>query len=151
MDYSTYSQDTDRYELKQGFSLHRASNVAFVKAWVVYRRVNEDFTQSFAEQYSDLKDVPFCFWICQDGRKVGGVVMLPNNIGDFFLIPPFTDAFAVLQAILPLLRHWSDPGKDIHAQAMSLHYLDTFCKSLLSGKGLSDKGQTERGGKKNPP
>ncbi|MBV7336179.1 hypothetical protein KFU94_49685 [Chloroflexi bacterium TSY] len=24
-------------------------------------------------------------------------------------------------------------------------------KTLLSGKGLSDKGQTERGGKKNPP
>ncbi|MBV7328038.1 glycosyltransferase family 2 protein [Chloroflexi bacterium TSY] len=29
--------------------------------------------------------------------------------------------------------------------------LRDFCLTLLSGKGLSDKGQTERGGKKNPP
>jgi hypothetical protein len=65
--------------------------------------------------------VNFCFWIEEHGQRSGGVVMLPNGIGDFFLIPPESDAARVLALVLPLLTVWSDAAKPIRAQAITTH------------------------------
>lgn len=82
-------------------TIEKADSQEFARWWAVYRNSNEDFSQSFSEKYADIADVPFCHWILADGERVGGVIMVGNNIGDFFLIPPFTDANRVLKAILP--------------------------------------------------
>lgn len=83
------------------FTVEKADSQEFAHWWVVYRDANEDFSQSFSEQYQDIKDVPFCHWILSDGQRVGGLIMVGNNIGDFFLIPPFNDSYSALKAILP--------------------------------------------------
>lgn len=82
-------------------TLEKAESKEFARWWAVYRNTNEDFSQSISERYADIVDVPFCHWILVDGKRVGGVIMVGNNIGDFFLISPFTDAYTVLRAILP--------------------------------------------------
>ncbi|MBV7329143.1 hypothetical protein KFU94_12985 [Chloroflexi bacterium TSY] len=47
------------------------------------------------------------------------------------------------------MRHW--PLLAVFLGGIStVAFVDSYF-TLLSGKGLSDKGQTERGGKKNPP
>lgn len=121
-----YSDEVDNYPLERGYALQRAPYLAFVNHWAVYRRLTEDFAQSFAGQGADLEGVPFCFWILREERPVGGAVLLPNNIGDLFLIPPYDDDFALMQAILPLLVHWSDDRKPIRAQGIADRHLPTF-------------------------
>lgn len=132
MPYQAYSHDIDTYDLSQGHSLHRAQNHEFIKAWVVYRNLNEDFTQSFAARLSELDGVPFCFWVQSDAKRVAGLVMLPNGIGDFFLIPPEQDAALIVTAVMPLLDHWSDSSKPIGAQAIATAYLDAFQQAGFS-------------------
>jgi len=83
------------------FNLERADSQEFARWWVVYRNANEDFSQQYSEQYHDIEHVPFCYWIMLEGRRVGGIINVENNFGDFFLIPPFTDAYAILRSILP--------------------------------------------------
>ena len=83
------------------FTLEKADSQEFARWWAVYRNVNEDFSQGFAEQYSEIEHVPYCHWILLDGQRVGGMIMVSNNVGDFFLIPPFQDAYRALKAILP--------------------------------------------------
>lgn len=84
------------------YTLEVADSQEFARWWVVYRNANEDFSQSFAEQYQDIVDVPFCHWIQNDGKRVGGLIRVGHNVGDFFLISPFTDAYAALRAVLPV-------------------------------------------------
>ena len=83
------------------FELEKADSQEFARWWVVYRNANEDFSQSFKEQYQDVIDVPFCHWLLLDGQRVGGLIRVGINIGDFFLISPFTDAYSALKAVLP--------------------------------------------------
>ena len=82
------------------YTLEQADSKEFARWWVIYRNANEDFSQSFAERYADIENVPYCHWIMLDGQRVGGLIKVPNNIGDFFLIPPHADAYSVLKAIL---------------------------------------------------
>ena len=83
------------------FTIDKAESKEFAQWWAAYRNTNEDFSQGFAEQYRELVDVPFCHWIMQDEERVGGIIKVPNNVGDFFLIPPFEDAELALKNILP--------------------------------------------------
>lgn len=82
-------------------TLEKADSQEFARYWVVYRNTNEDFSQSFAEQYQDIQEVPFCHWILADGQHVGGMIHVGQSVGDFFLIPPYEDAYSIFKAILP--------------------------------------------------
>ena len=135
--YQNYANEINHYELEHGFSLQRADNQEFVKSWVVYRNVNEDFAKSYTEIQNELDGVNFCFWIMLKGKRVGGAVMLPNGIGDFFLIPPAEDALKILSIMLPLLEYWSDGAEAIGAQAISPDCLDAFLQvGFISGDRL---------------
>jgi len=101
------------------FTVEKADSQEFAHWWVVYRDANEDFSQSFSEQFQDIKDVPFCHWILSDGQRVGGLIMVGNNIGDFFLIPPFNDAYSALKAILP-------PDGKLVAQGILSEHVEAF-------------------------
>lgn len=83
------------------FILQQADSQEFARWWVVYRNANEDFSQGFAERYQDIINVPYCHWILKDNIRIGGCVSVGENIGDFFLIPPFQDVTSALKAILP--------------------------------------------------
>lgn len=82
------------------FTLEKADSQEFARWWVVYRNTNEDFSQSFSEQYDELASVPFCNWIMQGDKRVGGIIMAGHDVGDFFLIPPFMNAYAALRDVL---------------------------------------------------
>ena len=124
MQIQTYSNEIHLYNLEEGYSLQRADNQEFTKYWAVYRASNEDFTQSFTQMQEELAGVPFCFWVLNGETRVAGMVMLPNGIGDFFLIPPETDGVKILNIVMPLLAQWSD--KTIKAQEIVSAYLGAF-------------------------
>lgn len=82
------------------YTLQKADSKEFAQWWAVYRP-NEDFSQNHAEQYSDIVDVPFCYWILADDTRIGGMICVKNRVGDLFIIPPFDDVNGALKAILP--------------------------------------------------
>jgi len=82
------------------YTLEPADSKTFAQWWAVYRP-NEDFSQTYTEQYADIVDVPFCQWILKDGQRVGGMIRVKDRIGDLFFIPPFDDAQSALSALLP--------------------------------------------------
>lgn len=114
MTYPDFSRETERYDLPNGYALTNVDSTEYGRYWAVYRGINENFVLDYATIAQELAGVPFCYWISHHDKRLGGCIMLPNNIGDMFLIPPFSDWDAVLWAILPLLHHWSD--KPIQAQ-----------------------------------
>lgn len=83
------------------YTLQQADSKIFARWWAAYRNTNEDFSQGFAEQYQEIEEVPYCYWIMDGEQRVGGLIRVPHAIGDFFLIPPVVDAVAVLGDVLP--------------------------------------------------
>lgn len=102
------------------FTLEKADSQEFARWWAVYRNANEDFSQSFAEQYEEIATVPYCHWIMSGDKRVGGLIHVPNNIGDFFLIHPFDDAFTALKAILPDGKLHARNILDAHVEAFQM-------------------------------
>lgn len=117
MQYQTFSQDINHYQLDNGYSLERANpeSTDFVHHWTAYRP-NEEYHQDWTQGYSDLLGVPFCFWIVKDSQHIGGCLMLANIVAELFQIPPYDDYDAIFANLLPLLRHWSDDSKAISAR-----------------------------------
>lgn len=64
---------------------------------------------------SDLEGLNYCFWVFKQNVRIGGIIIRPNHIEGLFLQPPHSDPFEVLQAVMPLLRSWSDVNKPIEA------------------------------------
>lgn len=124
--YQDFLRDTETYTLKHGFSLQKAETDTYRKYWAVYRNVGEDFTLDYATRADDLAGLPFGFWIIQDEKRIGGCVMFPNMMGDMFLIPPFSDFYAALDAFFPLLWHWSDGTQPIGADAILPEQVQAF-------------------------
>ncbi|MCA9331242.1 GNAT family N-acetyltransferase [Candidatus Saccharibacteria bacterium] len=108
------------------FQLVKAPGETFAQHWAIYRNINEDFTLDYATQASAIADVPFCYWIQQNNQTVGGCILLPNNLGDMFLVRPFSDWVAAFDAILPLLHHWSD--KPIQAQQITQPQMEALVR-----------------------
>lgn len=120
---------TPAIDLGDGAVLLRAEADAWVRAWTVYRGIDEDFSQGFEARAEDLVDIPVAHWLELDGIVVAGLALLPNGIGDPFLVPPFDDPDRVVQAVLPLLKEWS--GGAIRAQGM-----DDDWATALGGSGF---------------
>ncbi|MEM7111540.1 MAG: GNAT family N-acetyltransferase [Chloroflexota bacterium] len=126
MNYLSYSAETAVYPLAPNITLERAGENDFLNYWVAYRGVNEDYSQNFAEQVTDLRGAPCFFWLKKGQQRLAGLLMMPNNIGDLFLIPPFADLNKGLQWLMPQLRAWSNPERNIIAQAILPQHLDAF-------------------------
>lgn len=126
MNYLPYANETAVFPLTPTVTLERAPEDAFLNHWVAYRRVNEDFSQGFEQQVAELRGAPCFFWLKKGARLLGGLLMMPNNIGDMFLVPPFADWDSVLSWVLPQLQAWSNPERAIIAQAILPHQRDAF-------------------------
>ncbi len=104
-----------RYQLPGPFHLLAANTAEFLRYWVAYRQVVEDYALDFATQMQDLADTPDAYWVMQDEARVAGLLLRPNHLSHCFLIPPFHDAHAMLAAVLPLLNRWSERGESLVA------------------------------------
>ena len=126
MAYPPFSKDTTHCELADGYALVSAPERAFGISYAVYRKTNTEFFQTFLEYGSDLEGLHYCFWVTRHGERVGGIIIRPNHIEGLFVIPPFIDAYRVLEAAMPVLLDWSDPTKDIEAVDVLPHELDLY-------------------------
>lgn len=113
-----YTDEQQTYHLSDRFHLQKANNKAFINYALTYRPANIYWADTFEHQAWELKGLAFCYWIYEAQTRVGGLLLLPHNIGEFFLIPPFTETDRVLQAVLPLLQHWSEQDRPIFARSI---------------------------------
>lgn len=115
MNSQPWSKDTTSYQLADGFTLEKSDWQTF-SIWFGTHVVLKDngwFRQSFDFACSVLKDFEICYWVKQDGSRVGGVLIEPNYMNCLFLIPPFCDYGKIVAMLRDLLLSWSDPTKDI--------------------------------------
>ena len=138
-----------RYQLPGPFHLLAANTAEFLRYWVAYRQVVEDYALDFATQMQDLADTPDAYWVMQDETRVAGLLLRPNHLSHCFLIPPFHDAHAMLAAVLPLLNRWSERGESLVAtkiappfvpalQRMGFKIVDRQCWMIRPTAVLSD-------------
>ena len=131
-----HSLETRHYPFEGDYLLERADPAEFVRYWTVYRGIDEDFSPGLEERGADLREIPFAFWIRYQDHLAGGAVMLPNNIGEFFLVPaPSADGDGLLRALMLLLRSWSRPEKSIWACGITEEHPPAF---VASGFGLNE-------------
>ncbi len=115
MSNQTWSKETVTYQLGTGLTLEKADWQTFsvwFATYIVYKD-NAWFRQSFDYSCGVVKDLEICYWIKQDGKRIGGVLMEPNYMNCLFLIPPFSDLGKVVVMLRDLLIEWSDPTQDI--------------------------------------
>ncbi len=124
MPFPEHDLATPSVDLGEGAVLVRADPAAWVRAWTVYRGIDEDFSQGFEARSEDVAGIPVAHWLELDGKPAAGFALLPGGIGDTFLIPPFGDAGRVVAAVLPLLRDWSDGL--IRAQGIGEDFFDAL-------------------------
>ena len=99
--------------LGKGYALRSAPERAFGISYAISRG-NPEF-EDFLEYGSDLQGLNYCFWVVRSDEKIGGIIVRPNHIEGLFLRPPYANAYGVLQAVLPVLRQWSDTTKEVEA------------------------------------
>lgn len=112
-----------RYDLPGLFSLQEAPTAEFLRYWVTYRQVIEDFSLDYQAQMADLQEVTDRYWLMRGDERCGGLILRPNSLSHCFLIPPFADAHAMLSAVLPLLNRWSDRQTPTLAEKISPHFV----------------------------
>jgi GNAT superfamily N-acetyltransferase len=114
--------------LVDGFALRRADPAAFARHWALYRGIDEDFAPGLAERAADLEGIPVGFWLERSGRRVGGLALMPNTVGDPFLIPPFAAADRALAALMPALLARSERTRPLWAQGIVATLLPAFLR-----------------------
>lgn len=115
-----------RYQLPGIFHLQAANTAEFLRYWVAYRQVVEDFALDFTAQMADLQDNQHGYWVMRGEERIGGLIMSPNHLSHCFLIPPFADAHAMLSAVLPLLNRWSERNQALVAEHIAPHFVAVF-------------------------
>lgn len=118
--------------LNDGFALKRADPNAFARHWALYRGIDEDFAPGLAGRAADLEGIPVGFWLERGGVRIGGLALMPNTVGDLFLIPPFSAADRALAALLPALLARSDRARPIWAQGIVATLLPAFLRCGFS-------------------
>lgn len=69
-------------------SLQLADLQNYSKSFATYRR-NVWFRPSWNDIQKMMMEADECYWICDNGQKIGGVSLSELSIGSLFLIPPY--------------------------------------------------------------
>ncbi|WP_291578430.1 GNAT family N-acetyltransferase [Clostridium sp. UBA6640] len=126
-----YSKEIDIYNLRDGYELQRAEHEIFSKYYATYyglQKANGWFKKNYDIMRSIVDEEDECFWIFNDGKKVGGAFINPNFIEGVFLIPPYSDEYEVLKKLKEILVYWSDSDKPIEASTVDSSQVELYEK-----------------------
>jgi ribosomal protein S18 acetylase RimI-like enzyme len=106
------------YDLGGGYFLQKADTDVFVKYLVIYSSRNQWLFNDFNGFVKDMKNMNeeqlnSLFWIYQNNKRVGGVMVSPNMVVYPFFIPPFESRYTVFDKLNKAMSVWSDPNKQI--------------------------------------
>ncbi|CAM4049278.1 GNAT family N-acetyltransferase [Saccharibacillus endophyticus] len=69
----------------------RANQEEFAVNQVVYSNADIEMWYDWTAQLNDTKFTEDCFWVVEEGRRIGGILKLGDTLMYPFLIPPFSD------------------------------------------------------------
>lgn len=132
MTESLWQNDKTRYMLDENFEIEKADSKELSRFSAIYRNNNNWFRQSFEKLFSIFAEEENCFWIINHGKRVGGVIIKPNEMGWLFLIPPFCDRQKILNLLVKNLISWSNPEKMIFAHGVLSSELKDYLRTGFS-------------------
>lgn len=110
----TWEAGKEQYILNNGFMLIRANESEFGIHYAIYVDADEELTYSWNKLSHDTDWNENRFWIFKDNKRVGGVIIEPNFLSQFFVEPPYTvDKFSIISELHNPLLQWSDKNKKI--------------------------------------
>lgn len=116
MKFEEWSKDRLIYDLGDGYLLKKAENNQYNDYYTIYSQMKNSnvwFKKSFDIMRSVLDEEDPCFWIVKDDKKIGGLFIAPNEIGELFFIPPYEGDDVIFEKLKEILVSWSDNNKDI--------------------------------------
>jgi ribosomal protein S18 acetylase RimI-like enzyme len=120
-------------------------HIALAGNWQLKRALPEDFAL-YSVLYGDgnlnpysmriwdervLDRLPECqkgqgYWICRGEERAGGVILTPNRVSRYFLVPQYERKVWILEQIVRVLQHFSDPTSAIRAYGVLPIQLEDF-------------------------
>ncbi|GIP39422.1 hypothetical protein J31TS4_27020 [Paenibacillus sp. J31TS4] len=113
------------FDLGGGFKLFKADSHEFGIYSCTYRE-NIFFRQSWERRVAVFDPNTPYYWICLDGKRVGGVSISPNTIWNLFLLPPFADWSRLVGRLRALLVTLSNPLEPISAHGILPDQIPAF-------------------------
>lgn len=106
-----------KFQLNEELELIEADPREFSINYTIYalENVNNWFPTKMERSFKIYEDVEDAFFINNKDKRIGGVMIRPNKFGLLFLIPPFSDEWTILKALVPFVDSISNKDKSIEA------------------------------------
>ena len=121
----TEAEGKGAIDLGKGLQLVKTDLETFFLYWACY----SDFwdPQGLASKSNPQSEYSsYCYFIIEDGKCIGGVIIRSNLLSRFFLIPPKTDAFLILQQLKALLISYSNENLPIIVSAWGVRFREDY-------------------------
>lgn len=73
------------------YSIVKADNDVFAVFQTIYSNADTNLNYDWDSRLNDTKWTDECYWVMQDGQKIGGILILKDTTQFPFLITPFCD------------------------------------------------------------
>lgn len=124
-----WQEGKEPYILDNGFMLKKADKFEFGIHETIYSNVDLELSFSWKKQTIDKIDYNNHFWIFKDDKRIGGVHISPNLMGDFFIEVPYTiDRFIVISTLNDALLQWADDDSKIRIYGVIPEDVEHFNK-----------------------
>ncbi len=102
--------EASQTQARSGFSLARADKALFAVYQTIYSNADIEMWYDWDRRLGDTKWTDACYFLMQNGQKIGGLILTDEKIMYPFLIPPFCDRLAFWAYIMRQHRRGSIRG-----------------------------------------
>ncbi|OPA73745.1 hypothetical protein BVG16_27035 [Paenibacillus selenitireducens] len=106
-------------------SLQQADLLNYSKCFATYRK-NVWFRRSWDDIQQMMMTAEACYWICENGKKIGGISLSELSIGSLFLIPPYELSSSIVKYLKEFLIDRKPENTSIEAYNVLPEHLRAF-------------------------
>lgn len=107
------------------YSIKKADQTFYSKCFATYRK-NIWFRPSWSFLQQMMLDASDCFWIHRDNKRVAGISLSDNELGSFFMIPPFTLTVDIVSFLKGFIIKSSGGNHRVDAYNVLSEHIEVF-------------------------
>ncbi|MBP2249038.1 GNAT family N-acetyltransferase [Paenibacillus xylanexedens] len=107
------------------YSIKKADQTKYSKCFATYRK-NIWFRPSWSFLQQMMLDASDCFWIYRDDKRVAGISLSNNELGSFFMIPPFALTVDIVSFLKDVVVKSSEGSHRVEAYNVLSEHIEVF-------------------------
>jgi len=107
------------------YSIRKADQTNYSKCFATYRK-NIWFRPSWSFLQQMMLDASDCFWIYRDNKRVAGISLGDNELGSFFMIPPFALTVDIVSFLKDVVIESSESNHRVDAYNVLSEHIEVF-------------------------